>query len=268
MINPDLSFDEYRAIEAINASAIKKGQISMLHMRQEITRESTPPTPAMQWGSVIHLKVLEPELFKIDVGEWDGSKKTKAFKEHKEEWPQVKYWLTSAQLDALEQINENIYNHPEMAMILGDSEKEVSMFWEGKYGKAKARLDALSVAGANIADLKSTTIIEPAKFQTHAWKMGYMISAGWYVEACESHGIMAPSFYLIVVEARPPYDTVLYEMDSSLIEMGREEAVKIATLYKCCLGTYKGVAPYGITGLTAPEWALSKPELDFEEEKK
>jgi len=56
MINPDLSFDEYRAIEAINASAIKKGQISMLHMRQEITRESTPPTPAMQWGSVIHVK--------------------------------------------------------------------------------------------------------------------------------------------------------------------------------------------------------------------
>jgi len=78
---------------------------------------------------------LEPELFKIDVGEWDGSKKTKAFKEHKEEWPQVKYWLTSAQLDALEQINENIYNHPEMAMILGDSEKSVNVLgrevWQG-----------------------------------------------------------------------------------------------------------------------------------------
>ena len=262
MINLGMSFENYRAIDAINGSAIKRGTVSMRHMHHEMTLAESKSTASQEWGTLIHLRVLEPARFDSVVGVWDESRNTKAFKAVKDD---KEYWLTSEKKDALDVIDDNIRNHPEASMILNDTEKEVVLTWDGKYGAAKARLDALSYTPF-IADIKSTTIIEPARFQTHAFKMGMHLSAGWYVEGLEANGYDSAPFYLIVVESRAPYDVVVYEMDESLIAMGREEAVKLATLYKCCMGSYHGVVPHGITGLTMPEWSQEKPDLDFREE--
>jgi len=60
MINLGMDFTEYRNAEGINASAIKKGRTSLLHMRAEMLRETNKPTPAMMLGTNIHSAVLEP----------------------------------------------------------------------------------------------------------------------------------------------------------------------------------------------------------------
>jgi hypothetical protein len=227
----------------------------MLHMRHEITRKTDEPTKAMQWGSLIHLRVLEPNLMTSWACLWDESRRTKEFKAFKAE-NEGKYIITTDEMYELDEIAESINKHPEARMILDDSAKEESLFWESsRYGKAKARFDCM--AGDFIADLKSTTAIEPWAFQQQAYKLGYHLQAGWYCEGYKELFGNVPAFYVIAVESKPPYDVSVFEYDEEAIAIGREKAIEIAVKYRIAekLHVYTGVMSEGIQTIRLPSWS-------------
>ena len=250
-----MKFDEYRAEPGINASSIKAGNKSMLHMRHEITRKTDEPTKAMQWGSLIHLRVLEPNLMASEACIWDESRRTKEFKAFKAE-NDGKYIITTDESNQLDEIADSVNKHPEARMILDDSQKERSIFWESaRYGAGKARLDCLS--GDFIADLKSTNAIEPWAFQWQAYKLGYHLQAGWYCEGVNAIDGHVPAFYVIAVESKPPYDVSVFEYDEEAIAIGREKAIEIAVKYRIAekLDIFNGVMSDGIETIRLPSWS-------------
>jgi len=257
MIAENMPFADYRAKEGLNASAIKKGRTSLLHLHAEMERVDSDPTPAMVLGTNIHTRVLEPERFENEVAVWRGKarrgKEWTAFKDENE----GKTIVTVSELETLDQIYESVLKHPEAIEIIQESQKEVSVFWESPiYGKGKVRMDAVKF-NEFWCDLKSTSRIHPREFQSHSWKMGYHIQAGWSAEAMECQGFSADvPFYLLAIESSSPFDVVLYELDSELVEMGRREAKEIACQYRLAekRGVFEGVAADGIQVLTAPEW--------------
>ena len=258
----NMDFADYVAADGINASAIKQGRTSMRHMDNYLNAPRTEATPAMVWGSIVHLAILEPYRVMDEVVVWDESKRTKAYKEFKAD-NEGKYIITSQDVENIGRMVESVYSHPEAKQFLDESSKEVSLFAEGNYGKGKARVDAMD--SGMICDLKTTSAIHPAQFQSQAWKLGYFTQMGWYAEmyeACHGH---APDAYIIALESKAPFDVMFWEITSSSLRYGREEALKIAKLYNItemteC--THKGVCD-GIQPLNIPEWVMEEPKLDF-----
>lgn len=263
MICENMPFDEYVKAEGLNASAIKQGRTSMLHMHNYLNAPRTEATPAMVWGSIVHLAILEPERLSREVVYWNESKRTKAYKEFKAEH-EDKYIITDEEADNLKRMTESVYSHPEAQTLLNESSKEVSLFADGNYGKGKARVDAMD--SGMICDLKTTSAIHPIQFQQQAWKLGYFTQMGWYAEMYEACNGHAPDAYIIALESKAPFDVMFLELTSSALRHGREEALKIAKLYhitemtEC---TYNGVCD-GIQPLNLPEYAVaSEDKLDF-----
>jgi hypothetical protein len=253
MIVADMPFDEYKVAEGINASAIKAGRTSMLHMHHYINKPESETTPAMEWGSLAHLAVLEPDRLSDEVVTWDASKRTKAYKEFKAE-NEGKYILSREELSDLEAMIEAVHAHPEAGTILHDTQKEVSLFWENNCGKCKARIDALD--SSLICDLKTTSAIHPAKFQSQAWSLGYFEQMGWYAAGFESEFGHMPDAYIIALESKAPFDVVVFELSGSALKYGRQEAEKVAKLYQITEKTgcaFEGCCDQ-IQTLNVPEW--------------
>lgn len=160
-------------------------------------------------------------------------------------------------------MRDKVHAHPEAGAILHETQKEVSLFAEGNYGKGKARIDAMDAS--MICDLKTTSAIHPAQFQSQAWKLGYFAQMGWYAEMYEANMGHAPDAYIIALESKAPFDVVVYELSGSALRHGRTEAVQIAKLYnitKTTGCTFTGVCDQ-IQTLNVPEWVNSADKLDF-----
>jgi len=259
-----MTFDDYKAVKAINATSLKAGRTSMLHMRHEMTREYSEPTVAMAWGTTIHQAVLEPDKYEKRLRIWDGgARRGKAWTEFKAE-NAGKTILTVQEAAQIEVIKNNIAQHPEAGMLLDSSQKEHYIFWEGKsYGEAKAALDCWDEAQGFVCDLKSTAKIHPREFQSQVFRLGYHIQAGWYAEGVSRLYGIEPSFYIIAVESKPPFDVVFYEMDADYLAAGREEAIHLARSYQAAeaCNTWLGCAYDGIQTLTAPEWGKEEKDV-------
>jgi len=262
MICGNMPFDDYKNAEGINASAIKAGRTSMLHMHHYLNKGDTETTPAMAWGSIVHLAVLEPERMADEVVIWNESKRTKAYKEFCAEHGD-KYIISDVERENLETMTEKVNAHPEAGTILHDTQKEVSLFWENNAGKCKARIDALD--SSLICDLKTTSAIHPAKFQSQAWSLGYFEQMGWYAAGYEAEFGHMPDAYIIALESKAPFDVVVFELSGSALKYGKQEAEKIAKMYQITESqgcTFTGVCDQ-IQTLNVPEWVSDKPKLDF-----
>ena len=159
---------------------------------------------------------------------------------------------------------DNLIANPDANKILSESTKEVSLFWQGKYTPAKARLDCLGNTYA--ADLKTTTRIVPREFQNQAWGLGYHIQAAWGLEGLKACGHECNRFLIIAVESKPPYDVCVYEMSRDLVNAGKAEALEITRKYSVAksVDTYSGCS-VGVNMLNVPAWATEGTDLDFGE---
>ena len=56
-----MTYEEYAALPGINATSIKAGAVSMLHMHHAKTGGGKAATPAMLWGSLVTVRSLRSE---------------------------------------------------------------------------------------------------------------------------------------------------------------------------------------------------------------
>jgi len=254
--------ENYNDSTAINATSIKAGRKSMLHMHYEMNRKDDNATPAMVRGTHIHTAVLEPHnLGKLHV--WDKPKKSKAWTEFKQ-GKNVRDIVTTAYLNELLQIRDSVLGNKEAFLLLNEGiEIEKFLYWNGPYGKAKARADGIDLN--QILEVKSTKDIHPRDFQRQSFNMGYHLQYGWYQEGMEAIGCGCLPVYILAIENKAPFDVCVFEVDSELIAFGRNQAVQIAKAYNACRisNFFPGVAS-DIQSLTLPEWAKEKIELNFD----
>jgi hypothetical protein len=257
-----MNFDDYKAIEAVNASALKQGATSMLHMKSVMDGDDKEPSDAMKMGTLVHSAVLEN---KIPVNVWAGMKRGKAYDAFVEECGGEAI-VTVKELSRLQSIRDAVSAKPDARRLISLTEHEVSIEWNDPvYGKAKARIDGFNETTGMI-EFKTCRKINKAAFFKAAITLGYDIQIGWYCEGISKtklHGAM-PDVYVIAAETEKPFDVAVWRVPQAMISIGRKKAIDIATRYHeaCLVGKWPGVCE-GIEDLEMPEWYLTDDLVDF-----
>jgi exodeoxyribonuclease VIII len=260
-----IPYPEYAAIPAINAGAIVAGMKSMLHMHAEMTHTCPTDSPAMRWGRLAHMAILEPDRFFAEAVVWPGGRKAgKEWERFVADCGDDEMILTQDELDKLADMSAMIHKNRDAHHLISTTGHEVSLTWDQPlYGQGKCRADILSDDGAIVADYKTARSIVQRDFWRSAWSLGYHIKMGWY-----AHGIAVltgrhPSVRVIVQENVRPFDCWVCVMPPALVEKSAIEAVEIARRYNVhrAIGTFPGVVPSGVMiDYELPAWATEEKE--------
>lgn len=259
---------EYRALPAINATAIAAGRISMKHMRHVMTGGSKKETPAMAWGRKVHAAILEPGRFFAGCAIWEGAKKSggkwDAFKaEHKD----GDLIVTPAEHVKLAAMSKAVWRTSEAAECLdGALMEQVGVWADDKLGSCKMRVDAWHKQRGILTDLKTTGQIDPQSFWRTAHNMGYQTKMGWYARGVQNaFGGAWPKVRLIVLEQDAPFDCWVCQIPESIVREGEEQAVETARLYRACeaAGTFPGAVD-GMIDYELPGWLQNANTVDME----
>lgn len=250
-IHPYMPHAEYAARDGINATAIKAGTKSPLHMHAVMTGRPRTDTPAMRWGRLVHLVLLEPERAE-SLTVWQGQRRGKAWDGYLADGGDPDMIVTAAEMQALDDIEHRVLRESphacEVIRMLHESRHEAVVTWRDHiYGAGKARIDMVS--DQYVADIK--TVSDITAFQRQAYRMGYDLQMAWYAMA-----VNVRQARIIAIESKPPYDVALYTIPPAVLDAARERAVAIAREYRVheSIGKYPGVTGGEVLELTPPAW--------------
>ena len=249
----DLPFAAYAKEPGLSGSLLVEGVTSMYRMHYR-AKNPKDETPQMRWGRLGHSSLLEPERLERDLAVFDGAtKKGNAWDAFKLE-NEGKEIITEEEATRLAEMIEMVYANPVAKEFLTSCQHEVSMFWDGEYGRGKGRMDGYNPNQIN--ELKFTADV--TRFKDTAARMLYHVKCGWYQVGVRAlTGKLLP-VYVMAVEADPPHDVMLYEYDVDTIAIGRDVAQAVAKQYRECqkTGEYPGVCS-DIRTLRLPEWMMA-----------
>jgi hypothetical protein len=260
-----MSFAEYRAILAINASALKQGRISMLHMRHEMTRADDDPTDAMSLGTLLHAAILEPDTLPHRFAVWDGGarrgKDWELFKSSNAE----RNIVTADWMALAVKASSRVWANDRARGLLDGATVEKPVLWtHPQCGACKARLDGIARDG-RLFDIKTCRQI--GAFSRQFASLGYDIQCGWYADGWKRSTGQARDMWLIVVETVAPYDVACWRVPAIAMQRGLELAVEIGTEYRACKanGVYPGVQGADDTDMPLPEWYVGPGDVDLDD---
>jgi exodeoxyribonuclease VIII len=193
----------------------------------------TPPTPAMQTGSLIHVVTLTPGDFEKEYLVSDEtSRRTKAWKADVEQAAiegkecilrsdlKVALAIGATATDAFAHAFEGAM--PEVVIIATHAETRV---------RIKARLDILQ--DKFVADLKTTKDASEAGFAKSVGNFRYDIQAAFYGDVAGAlAGVEHLPFLFACVETEAPYLTAEWDLTEDWIENGRASYEWALQLYK------------------------------------
>ena len=254
-------FSKYLADPAVSNSAIK----IFLKFGPEVywrtvvdpQRLSTPATPAMIFGSLVHTAVLEPEHLKARYGPC-GARNTKDGKATAEYLKSVGAEpVNKSDWQKMESIVESIRSHVAASSLLSEGLPERSVWWDDEVSGlcCKARCDWTTPDGT-IVDLKTTMGggASPEEFAKTVARFGYHIQAAHYLR-----GTGAKRFVFLCVEKEWPFPVGLYELDEEAIQKGNEEIdMALKGIAECHRADRWPGHAEEITTLSLPRWAYSK----------
>lgn len=227
-----------------------------------------PPTDAMNFGTLVHTLVLEPDQFESEF--IIAPKVDRRTKAGKADWAafqdEARGKLIVSEQDKLtaSKVAEAIRAMPIMqAAFQRDHQIEHSLFWEDPdTGLAcKCRPDFASLPA--IIDLKTTGDASPDEFARSIFKFGYHLSAAHYIEGCNQvwgkGEVVAQHFILVCAEKAAPYAVVPYSIAEQDLEIARRQRAKALQTLAQCLETDTWPAyPQTITPLAMPAWARKR----------
>lgn len=241
--------------QPIRATAIKAGALSMAHMRLAMTGDAKADSPAMRWGRLVHMAVLDP-LALAELPRWDGGRKAgKAWDAFcAEQRGDSDDFLVADELPALNEITRSAVRALSTLPRICCTEKRLD--WEdAAYGTATARVDAI-LAGGGLLEVKTCGKIASESFLRQAYGLHYEMQLGWYAHGLKTHGINGTA-WVLAVESKPPYCCAIYRVPDGVIEKGYEAAREIAVKYRVCeaCGSFPGPYDDQVLEYALPEWA-------------
>lgn len=253
--------ETYHATEAMSSSGGKKIRQSPAHYKLARTTRNVS-TPTMQFGTVVHAGVLEPNTFdRVVVAAPTFNRYTKAGKEAAAEFARAhagRIVLSVDDLDRARRCIDAVLSHPAASQFLTGAVVERSLFWiDAKYNvPCKARWDAF--AHNIIGDLKTTLDASPEAFGRACATYEYHAQAAHYCSAAEHLLNASPQAYLLIaVESVPPHAVAVYALPGGAIASGAHLCNIALARYREALdaGEWKGYPPT-IETLTLPKWAM------------
>lgn len=248
---------EYRALKALNYSTLKHILRSPAHFKH--ARENPiEPTKAMQFGTLVHMRLLEPDKFKSQVVAEVIDRRTKVGKERAEAIEsQGLYLISPEEKLRIDFIFDAVMNNPDARKYIEAGEREKAFTWTDQETNllCKARPDFVH-SGELIIDIKTSKDASPGPFARTAASLYYHFQAAFYLDGVSlATGRELKDFVFLVIEPEPPFGVALYCLDLQAIEAGRLLYRHALSLVKQCEedGIY-GAYPQGLKTLSLPSW--------------
>lgn len=256
---------EYHGMPRISSGGLKRILQSPAHFKY-MRDNPQPATPAMEFGTLVHTCVLEPEKLEqqmVVIPEDAPSRQSKAGKE----WWEVfniehegKIRIDEEKYQQVRAVAAAILEHGIASGLLAeDGMVEASGIWrDDRFGVlCKMRPDFLFADFSAIIDVKTTGNASRDEFQRTAWRFRYDMQAAFYIEGvmrvCD---VMPKSFVWIVAEVEPPHAVAVYRADPKLIQRGMIDCDRAMEIYARCLASneWPGYRD-SIQPLDLPRWA-------------
>ena len=246
----------YHGTKALSKSGLDQFRKSPAHFRawQDGTTKNES-SPALEFGTAVHMAILEPELFALNYTLFTGDRRNKDGKmAYEAVIASGKIPLNQEQWDNITGAAAAVHAHPAAAPLLNGIQTEVSCFdnWMGV--KVKARIDGLGKD--YIIDVKTTQDASPIAFAKSCAQFRYHVQAAWYRQIT---GIQR--FVFIAVEKEAPYGVACYELDEQAINLGIDIIEEQLRTYVECeqLNSWPCYSSQ-IQSLSLPAWAARQSE--------
>tara|TARA_R100001440_G_scaffold74819_1_gene100710 strand:+ start:136 stop:861 length:726 start_codon:yes stop_codon:yes gene_type:complete len=188
----------------------------------------TKVTDAMQFGSIIHKLLLEPDSFNDDYAVFEGARRAgkewQAFKANNEN----KQIIKLSELDDANEIANNAMNNPIFNKLMQNklhTEKEVRWNHAGVNFKGFVDLESYLDGKTIVCDIKTTTDAGK-RFQRDLIYNDYKMQAAMYLENYDN-----ADYYIIAVETTSPYNVQVYKLGLNLIKKGETEYHNLVDKY-------------------------------------
>ena len=248
--------EQYHATRALSKSGLDQFRKSPAHFRawQDGTTKNES-SPALEFGTAVHMAILEPQLFALNYTLFTGDRRNKDGKmAYEAVIASGKIPLNQEQWDNITGAAAAVHAHPTAALLVEKIQTEVSCFdsWNGV--KVKARIDGL--AKDYIIDVKTTQDASPVAFGKSCAQFRYHVQAAWYQRITGVN-----RFIFIAVEKEAPYGVACYELDEQAISLGHiiiEEQLR--TYVECEQLNSWPCYSSQIETLSLPAWAARQSE--------
>jgi hypothetical protein len=257
-----MSFDEYAAAPGMNGSKIVYMRRSPMYYRWMATHPS-PETDALKLGKIVHRMVLEPTLVD-DVAVWGRLPEQKVRRGH--HWDefcqrnQDRVILTKDEAEyTTGAARAALSNAPIRKYANAEGPTEVSLFWDDpRTGlRFKARLDKIIPETHTIPDLKTTRDATPRRFQSQAYDLGYFVKMAHYWDGYRTLIGREPSLKLLALEARPPYESAVFDIPRDVVLMALDERNDLVDrIEECEKRSEWPAAQQDEVTLEYPTWAM------------
>lgn len=167
--------------------------------------------------------------------------------------------LKRAEADQIEQMAEQLHEHPEASAILTAPHvlTEQAMF-APLYGvDCKAKLDII-VPDGPLADYKTAVSAAPARFAKTALDYGYHLQSSHYALMARELGVTTDPVRFIVQEKAAPYLVSVVQLEPDAILLGEQRMAEAAAIWKRCweTGEWPGYPTSTVT-VDLPAWAYT-----------
>ncbi|MDZ4341359.1 MAG: PD-(D/E)XK nuclease-like domain-containing protein [Candidatus Binatia bacterium] len=253
---PDVPEEAYHSIPACNQSRLKLlGEKSEAHVYHEM-QNPTPPTPEMEFGSAVHVAVLQPDQLErryVVVGQCAGQTQKgercanggsiiidghSFCRRHvpKTGTPDDRRTIRQVDFDRCRDMRDSVYACASARDALEHPDPtELSALWswnvDGFPLPCKARMDKLLPSAGAIADLKTTVDASPRGFVRAVYTYGYYVQAAFYTQGAAALGCACDDFLIVAVEKEPPFACAIYRVRDDAIEAGFNELQPLLLRY-------------------------------------
>lgn len=259
---------DYHALDDLSSHRLRLFQRSPAHYRHHLSNPE-PATTAQAFGEMLHLAVLEPDVFAREVVVTDASSRTNAYKALVETHGAARV-ASADEYAALHAMRDALYAHPAARTLLdGDAPRELTLLFArevacGDTGECvpldcKSRLDLFDLGSRRIVDVKSARDASPRAFGRAAHDFGYLLQGAFYAMAAAAvTGLPAEAFEVVfvVVEKDPPYAVGVYQASPFQLARAQAEIDVLAERFARCRRDDRWPAYSAqVEPLTLPPWA-------------
>lgn len=261
MLKPNISNADYQADPAIGSSNLKNALKAPAVYRA--TADGLIPftsSPAKDRGTIVHTLILEPETFHDTVAvapEFKGKGSVAAKAEFAAE-NEGKIIVSLEVIDQCRSMVDSLLSLPEFAAILGESENELSGWYDDPITGLRCRYRPDIRTDWCIADVKTCADASPDGFSRAIQNFGYHISAAHYLTGDSVlMGTDHRQFIFACVESSPPYLPALYVLNEEDLQLGEWQRKKAMSIIKQCTdsGEWPSYNSSIATGIGVPHWA-------------
>lgn len=280
MVELHLPYSDYAKRPGVNATLLKKvDEFSLMHAKAYLDGRMEEKSDEMAFGTSFHALLLEgrkdysiiPEKYPhsgdkkrgINPGDLVPWNWNADYCKQWRESQQTPNFLSTEEANDLDCMVGSVHECLPVDLLKG--EREVSVFAEHDGHPVKCRVDLLPAdLNAPVIDFKKTRCAHPEKFLRQSLDKRYHLQAAWTIDVLRWAGMPRKSFWLVGVEAEPPFAVSVLKFNDesfSFLRVGRRHCRTAFALLKSAYesGRWDG---YGskLAEEVAPRWMM--PELE------